>query len=114
MVGDQDEGLEKRRAQLGAELANKRAATGEAERGEARAQASRKGYAQALKLSSEFVSAIIVGALIGYFLDRLAGTGPWGMIVFLLLGFCAGVLNVLRMAGKVSTPTVGDGRPGKK
>lgn len=82
--------------------------------GEARAQASRKGYAQALKLSSEFVSAIIVGALIGYFLDRLAGTGPWGMIIFLLLGFCAGVLNVLRMAGKVSTPTVGDSKSDRK
>lgn len=114
MVGDQDEGLEQRRAQLGAELANKRAATGEVERGEARAQASRKGYAQALKLSSEFVSAIIVGALIGYFLDRLVGTAPWGMIVFLLLGFCAGVLNVLRMAGKVSTPSVGGDKANKK
>jgi len=114
MVGDRDESLEKRRAQLAAELASKGAATGEAERGDAHAEVSRKGYAQALKLSSEFVSAIIVGALIGYFLDRLAGTRPWGMIIFLMLGFCAGVLNVLRMAGRVSTPTVGDGRSEKK
>lgn len=114
MVGNQDESLEKRRTQLEAELAAKRVQTGEVERGDAHAEVSRKGYAQALKLSSEFVSAIIVGALIGYFLDRLAGTAPWGMIVFLLLGFCAGVLNVLRMAGRVSTPSVNDGKAEKK
>jgi ATP synthase protein I len=114
MVGDHDESLEKRRAQLGAELASKRASTGDVERGDASAEVSRKGFAEALKLSSEFVSAIIVGALLGYFLDRLAGTGPWGMIIFLLLGFCAGVLNVLRVAGRVSTPTVGGSETDKK
>jgi ATP synthase protein I len=114
MTEDRDESLEKRRAQLGAELAGRRAAEGESELGDARAKASRQGFSQALKLSSEFVSAIIVGAILGYLLDRLIGTTPWGMIVFLLLGFCAGVLNVLRMAGKVSTPVVGQGGADKK
>ena len=33
---------------------------------------------------------------LGWGLDRLAGTSPWGLIGFLLLGFCAGVLNVVR------------------
>jgi len=107
MTEDRDESLEKRRAQLGAELAGRRTTEGESELGEAHAKASRQGYAQALKLSSEFVSAIIVGAILGYLLDRLAGTAPWGMIILLLLGFCAGVLNVLRMTGKVSTPVPG-------
>ena len=104
MTDDRDEGLEQRRAQLGAELANKRAAVREDERGEVRAEESRKGYAQAMKLSSEFIAAIIVGAVLGYVLDRFLGTTPWGMIILLLLGFCAGVLNVLRSAGKVATP----------
>jgi ATP synthase protein I len=45
---------------------------------------------------------VIVGALLGYLFDRFAGTAPWGMIVFLLLGFCAGVLNVLRSTGAVA------------
>jgi ATP synthase protein I len=57
-----------------------------------------------LKLSSEFVAGVLVGAGIGYLLDRFAGTAPWGMIVFLLLGFVAGVLNVLRSAGMVAEP----------
>nr|WP_255561572.1 AtpZ/AtpI family protein [Pseudohoeflea sp. DP4N28-3] len=67
----------------------------------------RQGYALAVKLSSEFIAAVLVGAFLGYLLDRFAGTAPWGMIVLLLLGFCAGVLNVLRSTGAVSTPAPG-------
>ena len=104
MTDDREEGLEKRRAQLGAELATKRVEVGKEEAIEASAEASRKGYAQAMKLSSEFISAIVVGAVLGYLLDRFVGTAPWGLIVLLLLGFCAGVLNVLRAAGKVAKP----------
>lgn len=114
MTDDRDEGLEQRRAQLEAELAAKRAAVREDERGEVRAEESRKGYAQAMKLSSEFIAAIIVGAVLGYVFDRFVGTTPWGMIILLLLGFCAGVLNVLRSAGKVATPVPGEGGPDKK
>lgn len=51
------------------------------------------------RLGSEFVAAIIVGAGLGYLLDMFLPTRPWGMIVLLLLGFVAGVLNVVR-AGK--------------
>ncbi|MGU3574642.1 AtpZ/AtpI family protein [Brucellaceae bacterium C25G] len=58
--------------------------------------------AQAMKLSSEFIAGIIVGAVIGWFIDRVAGTSPWGLIIFLMLGFVAGVLNVLRATGRVS------------
>ena len=47
------------------------------------------------------VIALAVGALIGWLLDRWLGISPWGLIVFLLLGFAAGVLNVMRAAGIV-------------
>ncbi|WP_274425439.1 AtpZ/AtpI family protein [Chelativorans sp. YIM 93263] len=60
------------------------------------------GYGNALRLSSEFIAGIVVGAGLGWFIDRMAGTSPWGLIVFLLLGFGAGVLNVLRSAGQVA------------
>lgn len=60
------------------------------------------GYGQALKLSSEFIAGIAVGVGLGWFIDRMAGTSPWGLIVFLLLGFGAGILNVLRSAGLVA------------
>jgi ATP synthase protein I len=113
MADDRDESLEKRRAQLGTELAHMRAEVGEDGPREVRAEQSRKGYAEAMKLSSEFIAAIIAGAILGYLFDRFVGTAPWGMIVLLLLGFCAGVLNVLRSAGMVAKPPTPDGKNGK-
>lgn len=113
MSGDREDSLDRRRAQLGAELKAKRVEAREEQASEARAEESRKGYAQAMKLSSEFISAIIVGALLGYLLDRFVGTAPWGLIILLLLGFCAGVLNVLRAAGKVAKPEPGNGNGSK-
>jgi len=109
MADDREESLEKRRAQLEAKLATKRVEAGKDEAREADAEVSRKGYAQAMKLSSEFISAIVVGGLLGYLLDRyvFVSTVPWGLIVLLLLGFCAGVLNVLRSAGVVAHPLEG-------
>lgn len=66
--------------------------------------ARRDGYGVALRLASEFVAGILVGAAIGWGIDQLFGSSPWGLIVFLLLGFVAGTLNVVRAAGSLSTP----------
>lgn len=71
------------------------------------AEQQRKGqtsYAQAFRLSSEFIAGIVAGGGIGFLLDMVAGTSPWGLIIFLLLGFVAGVFNVLRSAGLMSEP----------
>ena len=51
------------------------------------------------RLSSELVAGVLVGALMGWGFDRLLSTSPFGLIVFVLLGFSAGVLNVVRSAG---------------
>ena len=69
------------------------------------------GYARGFRLSSELVGGVLVGAGVGWLIDRLLGISPWGFIVFLLLGFVAGVLNVMRSAGVVPGPTMGDGPP---
>jgi ATP synthase protein I len=55
--------------------------------------------AQAMRLSTEFVAGLAVGAALGYGADRLLGTSPWGFILFFLLGFVASVVNVFRAAG---------------
>jgi len=62
------------------------------------------GYAKGFRLSSELVAGVVVGAGIGWLLDHWLGISPWGLIVFLLLGFAAGVLNVMRSAGLVAAP----------
>lgn len=97
---DADDDLARRSRDLDAALAARRASRAEAEGG-ARTGGS-AGYAQALRLSSEFIAGVAVGGALGWFVDRVAGTSPWGLIVLLLLGFVAGVLNVLRSAGLVA------------
>lgn len=113
MGTDREDSLEERRNSLGERLRQARSSDeGTRESGDV----SRKGYSQALKISSEFISAIVVGGLLGYLLDYFLPTKPWGMVVFVFLGFCAGVLNVLRTVGKVSSPHPVDriGMRGKK
>ena len=61
-------------------------------------------YSNAFRLSSEFISAILVGAAIGYVIDYFVETAPWGLIVFMLLGFAAGVLSVIRAAERIASP----------
>ena len=56
------------------------------EEGEKTKKPDSAGYSNAMRLSSEFISAILVGTGIGYLIDWLAGTSPWAMIIFLLLG----------------------------
>jgi ATP synthase protein I len=60
--------------------------------------------ARALRLSSEFVAGILLGGFIGWLVDQFTGWSPWGLIVFLLLGFAAGTLNAMRSAGLVARP----------
>lgn len=55
-----------------------------------------------LRLSSELVAGVLVGAALGWGFDHLLSTSPWGLIIFLLLGFIAGVINVMRAAGVMS------------
>ena len=93
-----DEALLTRRLErLGESLEAHRAAEEAANR-----KGKPSGFAQATKVASEFVAGVIVGAGIGWAIDKAAGTTPWALIVFLLLGFGAGVLNVLRVEGVVA------------
>jgi ATP synthase protein I len=50
-----------------------------------------------LRAGSEFVSAVVIGLGIGWLLDRTLGTNPAFLIVFFLIGFAAGIWNVIRL-----------------
>ena len=52
----------------------------------------------AFKLSTELVSAVVVGTIIGFILDKTFGTKPWLILIFFFVGVIAGIINVFRSA----------------
>ena len=52
----------------------------------------------ALKLSTELVSAVAVGTIIGFLLDKTFGTKPWLILIFFCVGVIAGITNVIKSA----------------
>ena len=61
-------------------------------------QKSASNMAEGLKYASEFSATVLVGAALGWAVDHFAGTAPWGLLVGMAMGFCAGVMNVVRAA----------------
>jgi ATP synthase protein I len=64
-------------------------------------QSQGSALGQALRLGVELVAGVAVGGGIGWGLDRLFGTAPLFMVVFLGLGATAGILNVVRTAKRM-------------
>lgn len=96
-----DEALSARLKSLGQRLdqsGSRRADAGHA----SRPTTDHSAFARGFRLSSELVAGVLVGAGLGWLIDRWLGSLPWGMFVFALAGFTAGVLNVMRQAGVAS------------
>jgi len=99
--GRDPESIRQRLDKLGQQLAEakgKRAAVPQSEP-EARGAALGK----ALRLATELVAGVVGGGFIGWALDRLFGSAPFLMVVFLILGSAAGILNVVRTAKAMQT-----------
>ncbi len=62
--------------------------------------ATGKGMGLGFRMASDFAAAVIVGAILGWGLDALFGWTPWGLVSCLMLGFAAGVRNIVAAAGK--------------
>lgn len=59
----------------------------------------RSGFRRLADLSSLALmlpSSIVVGLFFGYLLDKLLGTRPWMLFVFLLVGIASGFYSLLR------------------
>lgn len=54
----------------------------------------------ALSVGMVFPVSIVIGYVIGYFLDRWLGT-TWLKILFLLIGVAAGFVNFIRMVSQL-------------
>ena len=76
-------------------------------------KAAEGAFGQAFRYAAELVVGVVVGVLIGGFLDRQFGTGPWLLVLFLILGFAAGMLNLVRSARKAQAENekLQNGRP---
>jgi ATP synthase protein I len=79
---------------------NRKAETDQSGDGNSAARAS--AMARGFQLSSELIAGVVVGAAIGWGFDKLLSTSPFGLIVFFLLGFVAGLINLVRTAGVMS------------
>jgi len=57
-----------------------------------------KSLGLAFRLSTELVSGIVVGGIMGWSLDKWLGTDPWFLMIFFILGIAAGIINVINTA----------------
>lgn len=53
---------------------------------------------QAWRILADLFGGVFVGLALGFILDRFAGTGPWGLIGGVLLGFAVSVFMAWRTA----------------
>lgn len=66
-------------------------------------EASARGAAmgQAMRIAVELVVGVAIGGFVGWWLDKQLGTAPWLLVLFLILGFCAGMWNIIRTAQRL-------------
>jgi ATP synthase protein I len=57
-----------------------------------------KAMGLGFSIAAQLVAGVLAGGAIGYFLDRWLGSTPWLMVLFLMFGFAAGIMNVVRTA----------------
>ncbi|HWJ75248.1 MAG TPA: AtpZ/AtpI family protein [Kaistia sp.] len=103
-TASEEAALSERLRALGSKLDKAEAEAKQQAKAEVAKSGGMQGMGFALRVASEFASGVLVGAGLGWLIDRWLGTSPWGLIGLLLLGFAAGVLNVLRAVGKVAQP----------
>ena len=49
-------------------------------------------------LGLEMAASVVIGLAVGYYLDKWLGTGPWMTVIWIAIGFAAGVRSLYRAA----------------
>lgn len=96
MTAEEKAAFEGRISDLGGRLDKIKAQRQAEAEAELDAEMRGRGMAYGMRMAAELVAAVIVGGAIGYGLDRWLGSTPWLFLLFFVLGFAAGVLNVVR------------------
>jgi ATP synthase protein I len=105
--GRDPESIRQRLDKLGQQLAEAKGKCAAEPKSEPEARGAALGTA--LRLATELVAGVVVGAFIGWALDRAFGSAPFLMVVFLILGSVAGIMNVVRSAKAMQAEV----KPGK-
>ena len=63
-------------------------------------QGASEGEKLGNRVLSYLLGGILGGALVGWAIDQLAGTAPWGLLVMLFLGIVVGFRNIIRITSK--------------
>ena len=66
-----------------------------------KSEESSSSMGAAFKMSTELVSAVVVGTIIGFILDNWFGTKPWLILIFFFVGVIAGIMNVVKSAKRM-------------
>ena len=59
------------------------------------------GIGLGMRITVDFVAGLGIGVALGLYLDKIFDTQPIFLIVFMLIGFGAGLLNVIRTAQQI-------------
>lgn len=72
----------------------------EEERNKPHTKSADANYRMGNRVLADLLGGIGGGALIGWVIDRFAGTAPWGLLVMMFLGIIVAFRNIFRMANK--------------
>ncbi|RKF19240.1 F0F1 ATP synthase assembly protein I [Altericroceibacterium spongiae] len=72
----------------------------EDERNRPRVKGNDASYRMGNRVLAELLGGLIGGAVIGWVIDRFAGTAPWGLLVMLALGVIVAFRNIIRISSR--------------
>ncbi len=74
----------------------------EAERTGVKQQGADANYRLGNRVLAELVGGMVGGSAIGWVIDLIAGTKPWGLMVMLFLGTIVAFRNIIRISNRRS------------
>jgi len=80
----------------------------EEERNRSQVKGADAGYRSGNRVLTDLLGGILGGGLIGWTIDRLADTSPWGLLVMLFFGIVVAFRNIIRAANTPPENSDGD------
>ncbi len=72
----------------------------EEQRSRPQVQGADASYRAGSRVLAELLGGLLGGALIGWVIDRFAGTTPWGLLTMLFFGIVVAFRNIIRISNR--------------